>query len=111
MITEDEEMVIASITIIRLISMLENRISAMLTAGILDYAKDGVKGKVDARKSSWYAGHKEGLSALSEPLRGRLSATEASSIVSILTEHWGSTLPKLLGGFLHVMTGSRANVE
>lgn len=90
-------MVISSVIIVRLISMLENRISAMLNTGVNDYAKEGVKGKVDARRSAWYAGHKEGLSALSEPLRGRLSTTEASSIVSMLAEHWGSTLPKLFG--------------
>lgn len=89
-------MVITSVTIVRLISLLENRITAMLTAGALDFVKEGLKGKLDARKSAWYAGHKEGLSALTEQLRSRLSATEASAIISILAEHWGSTLPKLL---------------
>lgn len=89
-------MIISSVTIVRLISMLENRIAAMITAGAQEFVKEGLKGKVDARKSAWYAGHKEGLSALSDPIRPRLSVTEASAIVSILAEHWGSTLPKLI---------------
>lgn len=99
-VAEEGDIVVSPITISRLITMLEDRVTAMLTAGIDDFAKEG-KGKVEARKSAWYLTYKDTLTAMSKPHRARLSMADASAVVSLLAEHWNSTtLPKLLSEFL-----------
>jgi hypothetical protein len=80
--------VVSSTTISRLISVLEVRLSSMLSAGSNDFTKEGVKGKIDQRKSVWYESYKSGMSTVPDSVRGRLSKTDAMAVVSLLAEHW-----------------------
>jgi hypothetical protein len=95
---EEGDIVVAPTNITRLISALEVRVSSMLSAGVDEFVKEGMKGKLDQRKATWYSSYKEGLVTVPETVRARLSLSDAQAVVSLLAEHWTTTvLNKLLG--------------
>jgi hypothetical protein len=76
----------------------------MLSAGLDEFVKEGMKGKLDQRKATWYSSYKEGLATVPETVRARLSQSDAQAVVSLLADHWTTAvLTKLLGELCLIM--------
>ena len=89
----EEEVVVSPRLVNRLIDVLRSGIEDTLTSYLKDFVTDGTKTKSKvARQSAWYAKYRATIPGLAGLLRD-LTKSDSTTIISLLSQEWSSTLP------------------
>jgi hypothetical protein len=88
----EEELMVSARLVNRLIDVLRSGIEDTLTSYLRDFVTDGMKTKSKvARQSAWYAKYRATIPGLAGLLKD-LTKGDSTTIASLLSQEWSSTL-------------------
>jgi hypothetical protein len=89
----EEEMIVSGRLVNRLIDVLRSGVEDTLTSYLKDFVTDGTKSKSKtARQAAWYAKYRATIPGLAGLLKD-LTKSDSTTIISLLSQEWSSTLP------------------
>ena len=88
----EEELAVSARSVNRLMDILRSGIDDILSSHLKDFATDGTKSKSKtARQAAWYAKYRGTIPGLAVLVKD-LTKSDSTTIVSLLSQEWSSTL-------------------